>query len=116
MKDLISILSDSPKWCAYFVGEYPNEYAHFTYVPYLEPISFLRIAIPLAPGGERRPNYDKQWVARVALSDNTGMVYYYFENEAKKNMQVFTECLSRLIAECNSKLCLDQYIKKAYAG
>lgn len=89
MKDLISILSDSPKWCAYFVGEYPNEYAHFVYAPKMANCNMFKLSIALAPGGERKPDLNKDATIRILLKDAGALLYVHVPKEAIKDLNHF---------------------------
>jgi hypothetical protein len=98
-KDLISILSDSPKWCAYFVGEYPNEYAHFIYVPKMPNCNMFKLSIALAPGGERKPDLNKDATIRILLKDAGALLYVHVPKEAVKDIDHFILFIKQILAD-----------------
>ena len=100
---------DSPKWCAYTVGEYPNEYAHFVYVPKLEHCKMFKLSIPLAPGNERRPDLIKDWTIRILIEDCAGLIYVPIPKLAK-SYNGFVSFLMQTLESCNDKNTFQSYV------
>ena len=108
--EIVRILMDSPKWCAYVVGEYPHQYAHFIYAPKLNYCEMFKLSIPLAPGNERRPNFDKDWKIRILIKDCVQLVYVDVPKEWAKSFDKFMIFLKRTIEDCNNEEIMKAYV------
>jgi hypothetical protein len=108
--EIVRTLMDSPKWCAYTVGEYPNQYAHFIWGYKLHYCDMFKLSIPLAPGNERRPDFNKDWKIRILLKNCANLVYVDVPKQWAQSFDKFMIFLQRTIEDCNDAKIMEAYV------